>query len=152
MPTGTLQIKAISGHAGSVPGLGMQREEEVCKYIDVTTCIGCKACEVACVEWNSMPFQQTSFDNTYQTMPDTSWNYWNLIKFHEHQPDNNSPLMWLMRKHQCMHCEDPGCLKACPADGAIVRYTNGIVDFQQELHGCRVLRVGVRSTFRNSIR
>jgi len=40
--------------------------------------------------------------------------------------------MWLMRKDQCMHCEDPGCLRACPADGAIVQYTNGIVDFQHE--------------------
>ena len=37
-----------------------------------------------------------------------------------------------MRKHQCMHCADPGCLAACPADGAIVQYANGIVDFQQE--------------------
>jgi len=37
-----------------------------------------------------------------------------------------------MRKDQCMHCADPGCLRACPADGAIVQYTNGIVDFQQE--------------------
>ena len=40
--------------------------------------------------------------------------------------------MWLMRKDQCMHCEEPGCLRACPADGAIVQYANGIVDFQQE--------------------
>jgi formate dehydrogenase beta subunit len=37
-----------------------------------------------------------------------------------------------MRKDQCMHCADPGCLRACPADGAIVQYTNGIVDFNQE--------------------
>jgi formate dehydrogenase beta subunit len=36
-----------------------------------------------------------------------------------------------MRKDQCMHCADPGCLAACPADGAIVQYANGIVDFQQ---------------------
>jgi formate dehydrogenase beta subunit len=40
--------------------------------------------------------------------------------------------MWLMRKDQCMHCEDPGCLRACPADGAIIKYENGIVDFQQQ--------------------
>jgi formate dehydrogenase beta subunit len=131
MPTGMLQIRAISAHSGGVPGRGVQREQEVCKYIDVTTCIGCKACEVACVEWNDMPFQPTTFDNTYQTMPATSWNYWNLIKFHEHQRDDGT-LMWLMRKDQCMHCEDPGCLRACPADGAIVQYANGIVDFQQE--------------------
>src|SRR5262245_9312844 len=37
-----------------------------------------------------------------------------------------------MRKDQCMHCADPGCLAACPAPGAIVQYTNGIVDFQQD--------------------
>ena len=41
-------------------------------------------------------------------------------------------MMLLMRKDQCMHCAEPGCLAACPADGAIVQYTNGIVDFQQD--------------------
>jgi len=126
-----LQIQAISGHSGPVPGRGTQRAIDVAKYIDVTTCIGCKACEVACVEWNDLPFRETTFDNTYQTMPTTEWNFWNLIKFNEHQPENGN-LMWLMRKDQCMHCADPGCLRACPADGAIVQYTNGIVDFQQE--------------------
>lgn len=131
MPTGTLQIKNISGRAGPAAGAGMQRVEGVAKYIDVTTCIGCKACEVACVEWNDLPFHETSFDNTYQTQPETSWDYWNLIKFNEQSKADGS-LMWLMRKDQCMHCEDPGCLRACPADGAIVQYANGIVDFQQE--------------------
>jgi formate dehydrogenase beta subunit len=127
----TLQIKAISGHPGPVPGRDAKREFEVAKLVDVTTCIGCKACEVACVEWNDHPFRETVFDNTYQTMPTTQWNYYNLIKFNEHQDDAGN-LMWLMRKDQCMHCADPGCLRACPADGAIVQYANGIVDFQQE--------------------
>ena len=107
-----------------------ERKLEVCKLVDTTTCIGCKACEVACVEWNSMPFSPTMFDNTYQTMPETRWDYWNLILFNEHPREDNT-LQWLMRKHQCMHCAEPGCLEACPADGAIVQYTNGIVDFQQ---------------------
>src|SRR5947209_18235359 len=120
----TLQIQQISAHPGTVPGQGSQREVEVCKYIDVTTCIGCKACEVACVEWNDHPFRETTFDNTYQTMPSTEWNYWNLIKFAEQERDGN--MMWLMRKDQCMHCEDPGCLRACPADGAIIKYQNEI--------------------------
>lgn len=131
MPTGTLQIRNVSGRAGPVAGEGVQRVEGVAKYIDVTTCIGCKACEVACVEWNDLPFHDTTFDNTYQTQPDTTWDYWNLIKFNERAAEDGN-LMWLMRKDQCMHCEDPGCLRACPADGAIVQYTNGIVDFQQE--------------------
>jgi formate dehydrogenase iron-sulfur subunit len=64
-------------------------------------------------------------------MPDTRCNYYNLIRFNEHQFQDGS-FGWLMRKDQCMHCVDPGCLRACPADGAIVQYTNGIVDFQQE--------------------
>ena len=126
----TLQVQRISGHPGPVAGEGTQRQEKLCKLIDTTTCIGCKACEVACVEWNDMPFQPTMFDNTYQTMPDTNWNYWNLIKFNEVSSDDGS-FQWLMRKHQCMHCADPGCLAACPADGAIVQYSNGIVDFEE---------------------
>ena len=41
-------------------------------------------------------------------------------------------LEWLIRKDGCMHCADPGCLKACPSPGAIVQYANGIVDFVEE--------------------
>jgi formate dehydrogenase iron-sulfur subunit len=131
MSQATLRIQKMSGHSGPVPGESTQREFTVCKLIDTTTCIGCKACEVACVEWNDMPFGETVFDNTIQTMPETRWNYWNLIKFDEHEREDGT-FMWLMRKDQCMHCAEPGCLAACPADGAIVQYANGIVDFQQD--------------------
>ena len=83
------------------------------------------------------------FDNTYQTMPDTRWNFWNLIKFNEHQRDDGT-IQWLMRKDQCMHCADPGCLAACPADGAIVQVHQRHRGFQPgELHRLRVLRVGL---------
>jgi formate dehydrogenase iron-sulfur subunit len=131
MGQATLEIQRISGHAGSAPGAGTQRALEVCKLIDTTTCIGCKACEVACLEWNGLPYRETVFDNTYQTMPETTWDFWNLIKFDEHTTEDGT-FMWLMRKDQCMHCAEPGCLVACPADGAIVQYANGIVDFQQD--------------------
>ena len=105
-----LQIRSISGHSGPVPGRGVQRPGlEVCKLMDTTTCIGCKACEVACVEWNSLQLEQTTFDNTYQTMPDTRWNYWQLIRFKEVKKngdatlsefsdgDNSDNLMWIFR-------------------------------------------------------
>src|SRR6266700_7367095 len=127
MSQATLRVQKISGHAGSVAGEDTQREYTVCKLIDTTTCIGCTACEVACMDWNDLPFGQTVFDNTYQTMPETRWNYWNLILFNEHEREDGT-LMWLMRKDQCMHCAEPGCLEACPAPGAIVQYANGIVD------------------------
>ena len=142
MPNDTLQIKAISGHPGPVAGGNVSRDYGVCKLIDTTTCIGCKACEVACLEWNGYEFRETTFDNTYQTMPDTEWNYWNLIRFNEHEREDGT-LEWLMRKDQCMHCVEPGCLEACPADGAIVQYANGIVDFNQEhCIGCQYCVTG----------
>ena len=153
MSNGNLEIRAISAHKGGTPGggeyrqpdgstrAGASRDYDVCKLIDTTTCIGCKACEVACVEWNGYEFRETTFDNTYQTMPETAWNFWNLIKFNEVETDGG--LQWLMRKDQCMHCEEPGCLIACPADGAIVQYTNGIVDFNQaNCIGCQYCVTG----------
>jgi formate dehydrogenase beta subunit len=153
MSNGNLEIRAISAHTGGTPGggeyrrpeggahKGASRDYEVCKLIDTTTCIGCKACEVACVEWNGYEFRETTFDNTYQTMPETAWNFWNLIKFNEVETEGG--LQWLMRKDQCMHCEEPGCLIACPADGAIVQYTNGIVDFNQaNCIGCQYCVTG----------
>jgi formate dehydrogenase iron-sulfur subunit len=141
MSNGLLEIKAISGHRGGTPGKNVSRDYDVCKLVDTTTCIGCKACEVACLEWNGYEFRDTMFDNTYQTMPSTEWNFWNLIRFNEVENDGN--LQWLMRKDQCMHCEEPGCLIACPADGAIVQYTNGIVDFNQaNCIGCQYCVTG----------
>ena len=137
-----MNIVRISGHAGTVPGENASQEYAVAKLIDVTTCIGCKACEVACLEWNGYPFRETVFDNTYQTMPDLEWNYYNLIRFDEHVKEDGN-LSWLFRKDGCMHCAEPGCLMACPADGAIVQYANGIVDFNQDnCIGCQYCVTG----------
>ena len=54
------------------------------------------------------------------------------MRFTEWENPETGNLEWLIRKDGCMHCEDPGCLKACPAPGAIVQYSNGIVDFVHE--------------------
>jgi len=109
--------------------------QKVAKLIDTTLCIGCKACEVACQQWNEQEFTLGVFNNTYQTMPELAPNFWNLIKFNEVEYDGAQS--WLMAKYQCMHCADAGCIKACPAPGAIVQLGNGIVDFnQQNCIGC----------------
>jgi len=113
----------------------------VSKYIDTSTCIGCKACEVACQEWNDLHIVPTEQVGTYQTMPSLDANYWNLIEFRE--VEANGHFLWLMRKDGCMHCGDPGCLKACPAPGAIVQYQNGIVDVNPEACiGCKMCETG----------
>lgn len=123
-----LEIVRIS--ATSSPSTGIRTQPTLTKLIDTTTCIGCKACEVACQEWNDLPPETTVQMGTYQTLPEMTSNFWNLIKFNEHESERG--LNWLMRKDQCMHCAEPGCLIACPAPGAIVQYANGIVDFQQD--------------------
>jgi formate dehydrogenase beta subunit len=124
----SLAIIRIS--ATTSPAPGVRTQPIVTKLIDTSTCIGCKACEVACQEWNDLPPEPTVQMGTYQTLPATTASFWNLIRFNEHESD--SGLHWLMRKDQCMHCTEPGCLIACPAPGAIVQYANGIVDFQQD--------------------
>ena len=55
-----------------------------------------------------------------------------VMRFTEWVNPETKNLEWLIRKDGCMHCADPGCLKACPAPGAIVQYSNGIVDFVHE--------------------
>jgi formate dehydrogenase beta subunit len=113
----------------------------VSKYIDTSTCIGCKACEVACQEWNDLRTVQTHQVGTYQTLPTLDAQFWNLIRFSEHEVEGN--FSWLMRKDQCMHCADPGCLRACPAPGAIVQYENGIVDVNpDQCIGCGLCETG----------
>jgi len=104
---------------------------EVAKLIDVTKCIGCKACQVACMEWNDLRDEVGSCSGSYDNPADLSDQTWTLMRFSEHETPKGD-LEWLIRKDGCMHCADPGCLKACPAPGAIVQYANGIVDFQEE--------------------
>ncbi|MBG2915382.1 formate dehydrogenase subunit beta [Proteus terrae] len=105
-------------------------KEEVAKLIDVTTCIGCKACQVACSEWNDIRDKVGLNVGVYDNPMDLTAKSWTVMRFSE--VEENGKLEWLIRKDGCMHCADPGCLKACPAEGAIIQYANGIVDFQSE--------------------
>ncbi|BBN87049.1 MULTISPECIES: formate dehydrogenase subunit beta [Azospira] len=107
---------------------------EVAKLIDVSVCIGCKACQVACSEWNELRDDVGSCVGVYDNPTDLSAQAWTVMRFNEvEQPDvSGGKLEWLIRKDGCMHCADPGCLKACPSPGAIIQYKNGIVDFHQE--------------------
>ena len=105
-------------------------QQEVAKLIDVTTCIGCKACQVACSEWNDLRDEVGHNVGVYDNPADLTAKSWTVMRFSE--VEQNDKLEWLIRKDGCMHCADPGCLKACPSEGAIIQYANGIVDFQSE--------------------
>ena len=107
------------------------RIPEVAKLIDVSSCIGCKACQVACMQWNDLRDDVGDNIGTYDNPRDLTPQSWTVMRFSEVEVEADR-LEWLIRKDGCMHCDDPGCLKACPAPGAIVKYANGIVDFISE--------------------
>jgi formate dehydrogenase iron-sulfur subunit len=107
-------------------------KEPVAKLIDISKCIGCKACQVACMQWNDLRDEIGTMGGVYDNPTDLTDQSWTVMRFSEVQFGQDGRLEWLIRKDGCMHCEDPGCLKACPAPGAIVKYANGIVDFVSE--------------------
>ena len=130
-PPGYGQQDLLRRSASSVPAPGRQLEA-VAKLIDVSKCIGCKACQAACLEWNNLHEEIGVNTGSYTNPHDLTPNTWTLMRFTEWVNPSTDNLEWLIRKDGCMHCADPGCLKACPAPGAIVQYTNGIVDFDKD--------------------
>lgn len=123
-------IRSSATSSLTPPAQGRHHQVEVTKLIDVTCCSGCKGCMVACSEWNDLREDVGSFQGSYQNPEDTTAHAWTTIHFKEVEEDNR--FKWLFSKHSCMHCSDPGCLKACPQPGAIVQYENGVVDFNSE--------------------
>jgi formate dehydrogenase iron-sulfur subunit len=111
---------------------------------DATICIGCKACEVACKEWNDVPadgmdWSGLSYDNT-KSLGSSTWRH---VLFLE-QPlsagpqiaDTKDPFRWVFLSDVCKHCANAGCLEACPT-GSIVRTDVASVYVQPDIcNGC----------------
>ena len=115
-------------------------------FTDTSVCIGCKACEVACKEWNDVPedgldFLATSYDNTGALGADT----WRHVAFLERPPvptagereaAKDSGIRWLMSSDVCKHCTHAACLDVCPT-GALFRTEFETVVVQQDIcNGC----------------
>jgi formate dehydrogenase iron-sulfur subunit len=127
----SLDIVRRSATTTPSPGVREPATGTVAKLIDTTKCIGCKACQVACMEWNDLRDEIGTNVGVYENPANLTEHSWTLMRFAEYE-NPKGDLEWLIRKDGCMHCADPGCLKACPAPGAIVQYSNGIVDFHEE--------------------
>ena len=110
----------------------VQEKVEVGFFTDPTVCIGCKACEVACKEWNHVPddgyvWSGNSYDNTGHLGAST----WRHVMFLEQDRqkgnqivgshsladgDGEDPFRWVFLSDVCKHCEEAGCLEACPTE------------------------------------
>jgi formate dehydrogenase iron-sulfur subunit len=107
-------------------------------FTDTSVCIGCKACEVACKEWNAVPADGLnllgmSFDNTGQLDANT----WRHVAFVEQaRPSPAGDVRWLMSSDVCKHCTHAACLDVCPT-GSLFRTEFGTVVVQEDIcNGC----------------
>jgi formate dehydrogenase iron-sulfur subunit len=132
---------AASGYREAPPRMGF--------FTDTSVCIGCKACEVACKEWNHVPedgldFTAWSYDNTKGLSADT----WRHVAFIEQRKPLAGQitgaevgkaaegLRWLMSSDVCKHCTEAACLDVCPT-GSLFRTEFGTVVVQEDIcNGC----------------
>src|SRR4051812_7618211 len=126
--------------------------EPVGFFTDVTVCIGCKACQVACHQWNDLPawtadqpkdrhtvslpvLSGNSYDNT-GSLSDVNWRHVKFIEQFSPDPDRKDAA-WLMMSDVCKHCAHAPCLEVCPT-GAIMRTEFDTVYIQEPAcNGCR---------------
>src|SRR5439155_862653 len=112
-------------------------------FTDTSICIGCKACEVACKEWNQLQgdpakFTADSYDNTGQLDAQN----WRHVQFIEQVPDNNGVVFnptpiaggqaWLMMSDVCKHCKNASCMEVCPTN-ALMRTEYDTVYIQNDV-------------------
>jgi formate dehydrogenase iron-sulfur subunit len=108
--------------------------------IDITKCIGCRACQVACKQWNDREGEETELQDQlgFQNPATLSAKTLTLITFHE-LPDENAPggLNYLFTMRRCLHCLEPACASACPTT-ALARQSDGPVTYDPDkCIGCR---------------
>ena len=137
-----LDPAAVAGHRDHPPRMGF--------FTDTSVCIGCKACEVACKEWNAVPedgleLTGMSYDNSVGLSAST-WRHVAFIEqigrpgeagqqpgVSEQRPDGPR---WLMSSDVCKHCTEAACLDVCPT-GALMRTEFGTVVVQDDVcNGC----------------
>ena len=108
--------------------------------IDITNCIGCRACQVACKQWNDMPGEETELLPVmgFQNPASLSAKTYTLISFHElENPKAASGIDAAYVMRRCFHCLEPGCVSACPTT-ALYRQPDGPVSYDaSKCIGCR---------------
>src|SRR5947208_7577721 len=122
---------------------GGDQQPRVGFFTDTSVCIGCKACEVACKEWNLIPQDgQEWTGNSYDNTGELSANTWRHVAFIEQEKplrtngDGGKGLRWLMESDVCKHCTHAACLDVCPT-GSLFRTEFGTVVVQQDIcNGC----------------
>jgi formate dehydrogenase iron-sulfur subunit len=111
------------------------------KLIDTTRCIGCKSCQVICKEWNDRPGEETQLpahDLGMQNPARLSAKTYMLLTHHEiDDPRAPGGFRTVFTKRQCMHCDHPACVSACPVTALVKTEEGPVVYDAQKCIGCR---------------
>jgi formate dehydrogenase iron-sulfur subunit len=103
--------------------------------LDLNECIGCRACQTACKQWNGLPAESTHNFGSYENPPRRSAKTWTTVSFNE--VNEGDRFYWVFAKRQCMHCEHPACATACIV-GALHKSDEGPVAYDsRKCIGCR---------------
>ena len=103
--------------------------------VDLTRCIGCRGCQVACKEWNERRARKTVFRGDYTNPIRLSSDCYTRIRFEEKEAAGGP--VWSFVKEQCLHCNNPACVSVCPV-GALTKSENGPVVYNYDrCIGCR---------------
>lgn len=105
------------------------------KYVDVTKCDGCRACMVACKNWNDLPAEPQDFLGSAQSHMKVSADTWNVLQFVEHE-NSKGNLDYLFRHSACFHCKDAACEKVCPEDAISYTEFGSVVIDHEKCVGC----------------
>jgi len=110
-------------------------------FTDTSVCIGCKACEVACKQWNLLDGNSPVFGDGYDNTGSLDAQNWRHVQFIDNVPDSATTIgngkAWLMMSDVCKHCTHASCLEVCPT-GAIIRTEFDSVFIQPDVcNGCR---------------
>jgi formate dehydrogenase iron-sulfur subunit len=110
-------------------------------FTDTSVCIGCKACEVACKEWNELPGNEPEFRDGFDNTGSLDSQNWRHVQFIDRVPDDTANAgngtAWLMMSDVCKHCQHASCMEVCPT-GAIIRTEFDTVFIQPDVcNGCR---------------
>jgi formate dehydrogenase iron-sulfur subunit len=132
----------VTGEPAAWPDTyGDEAKPRVGFFTDTSLCIGCKACEVACKEWNLVPedglvWTGESYDNT-STLGANTWRHVAFVE--QRKPvrvDDEGGIRWLMSSDVCKHCTHAACLDVCPT-GSLFRTEFGTVVVQEDIcNGC----------------
>jgi formate dehydrogenase iron-sulfur subunit len=110
-------------------------------FTDTSVCIGCKACEVACKEWNQLPGNGPLFGDGFDNTGSLDSQNWRHVRLIDNVPDQAQTTgqgkAWLMMSDVCKHCSHASCMEVCPT-GAIIRTEFDSVFIQPSVcNGCR---------------